>query len=74
MPKSARKSAKPAAKRTATVASEKSSSDNITYTLRTVPRATWERFARSLKDDGRSIDWAMNQFVSRVADGQFKFE
>lgn len=67
-------SKKPASKRPAASAASKAASDNITYTLRTVPRATWERFAKQLKNEGRSIDWAMNQFVSRVADGQFKFE
>lgn len=72
MPKPKKASKKPA--RAASAAAADNQHDNITYTLRTVPRSTWERFAKRLKDDGRSIDWAMNQFVSRVADGQFKFE
>ena len=60
-------------KRTAPPA-DRVQSPNITYTTRTVPRAQWERFAARLRADGRSIDWAINQFVSRVADGQFKFD
>lgn len=71
MPKPKKASKKPARAASAAAATQ---NDNITYTLRTVPRTTWERFANKLKVDGRSIDWAMNQFVSRVADGQFKFE
>lgn len=72
MSKSASKAKKPATKSRS--ASASSDNPNITYTHRTCPRPTWERFAKRMKDEGRSIDWAFNRFITLVADGQFKFE
>lgn len=64
---------KKAAKRAAP-STPKQASENITYTIRTIPRTTWERFAARLKGDGRQVGWAINHFVEKVASGQYTFE
>jgi hypothetical protein len=65
---------KKAAKRAAAPAAPKPKSENITYTIRTIPRTTWERFASVLHKDGRQVGWAIEKFVEKVASGQFTFE
>lgn len=70
MPKTTRK----AARKSAAAPAAQQQSENITYTIRTIPRATWERFADRLKKDGRQVGWAINHFVEKVASGQYTFE
>jgi hypothetical protein len=66
---------KPAAKKSAKRVPAKHDPNNITYTIRTIPRAVWFRFAQRLHNEGgRSINWALNHFVERVAEGTYKFE
>lgn len=64
---------KKAAKRAAPSA-PKQPNENITYTIRTIPRATWQRFADRLRKDGRQVGWAIEHFVEKVASGQYTFE
>lgn len=65
---------KKAAKRAAKAPKPPSDNPNITYTIRTIPRTTWERFAERLQKDGRQVGWALEHFVEKVANGQFTFE
>ncbi len=37
----------------------------IGYTLRTVPRADWNPFRSRLDKQGRTVNWAFNQFVKQ---------
>lgn len=66
-----KKTAKRAAKSAAPQASD---NPNITYTIRTIPRTTWERFAERCRKDGRQVGWAIQHFVEKVANGQYTFE
>lgn len=40
----------------------------IGYTLRTVPRTTWNRFTARLAKEGRTVNWALNQFIVEYGD------
>lgn len=46
----------------------KGPSPHVTYTLRTVPRQTWNRFKEQLANDGHSVNWAFNKFIDAYAD------
>lgn len=37
----------------------------IGYTLRTVPRPTWNRFTERLAKEGRTVNWALNAFIEQ---------
>jgi hypothetical protein len=64
---------KKAAKRAAPSA-PKAENPNITYTIRTIPRAKWERFSDRMKKEGRQVGWAIEHFVEKVGSGQYTFE
>ena len=40
----------------------------IGYTLRTVPRTTWDCFRKRLDGEGRTVNWALNQFITEYGD------
>ncbi len=41
-----------------------------TYTIKTLDRGTWARFAARAKTDGRSIRWLVERFVKDYAEGK----
>lgn len=53
--------AKQAVTRTSTT--PKGSSTVVTYTLRNMPRATWNRFRARLVKEGRSVTYALNKLI-----------
>jgi hypothetical protein len=44
----------------------------IGYTLRTVPRTTWDRFRSRLDKEGRTVNWALNQFIQQYGENDEK--
>ena len=44
----------------------------IGYTLRTVPRTTWDRFRSRLDKEGRTVNWALNQFIEQYGNNDEK--
>ena len=44
----------------------------IGYTLRTVPRTTWDRFRARLDKEGRTVNWALNQFIEQYGNNDEK--
>lgn len=44
----------------------------IGYTLRTVPRNTWDRFRQRLDKEGRTVNWALNQFIEQYGNNDDK--
>ena len=69
-----KKAAKRAAPKAAPQQQQPSDNPNITYTIRTIPRTTWERFAARMKKEGRGVGWAIEHFVEKVGSGQYQFE
>ena len=46
----------------------------IGYTLRTVPRNIWNPFRERLNDEGRTVNWALNQFIEEYGNGTLKLK
>ena len=44
----------------------------IGYTLRTVPRPIWNRFTDRLAKEGRTVNWALNQFIEQYGNNDDK--
>ncbi len=44
----------------------------IGYTLRTVQRSTWNRFTERLAKEGRTVNWALNQFIEQYGNNDDK--
>lgn len=61
-----------ATKKTA-AATPKAQQPHVYYTLRRVPRETWNAFRDRLKGEGHTVAWAFTRFIEKYGNGDKVF-